>query len=610
MKRRLKKKNYFYQLLVTSFLLLIIPSILCLGLLRNSYQRVKEFNAEYYEDTARLFSEAVMGNLEKMKEHAVTFSVHSRYDRTEYAVFYHGTEKMTSNGFYYWKASKLLKEYGAEIGDSSIGIYYYDADFALHAGIKYSVPSLAKFYGIDPDIQTEEYQQFLEFFDPEQFERSKFLFTPVCDTAQNSQSMLVGVCVEMGKIKEHAIMFFLLQPDSLDFLAHSAQIRTWETYMVLNSTTGSLLFGFGDNQVFQNFDQEHQTVDYDRYTVTDMHYGLTYVVNVIWNTEQNAVYTMYSNICLFLFYIPILLIVLGGAAVVLNYRPVYKTVTVMNPKREKGEFSTILNTWEQQNNKLDEQQNVILELLLNHLVSGQSVIEKYIHNLDGLDRNKAFTVLLLDGCVLDANMAETVRRAAKKDILTELYLSGWSEENSTVIVAFMGQDISKQVALWLERWSLDNISEPCRLFVGTAVEKINDIDISLKSCVDQKRQHNNEYRRRQRMENSQESLRQQEAILEFVNEHIFDPNMCQNMLAEHFQISVYSVSRICKSLFGIGFTEYVNTKRMERAMELLATDLTVAEIAGQVGVADANYLGRLFKRSYGMTPSEYRRSIK
>ena len=127
--------------------------------------------------------------------------------------------------------------------------------------------------------------------------------------------------------------------------------------------------------------------------------------------------------------------------------------------------------------------------------------------------------------------------------------------------------------------------------------------------MDQRHQHMKEDRRRQR-ENSQERLSQQKEILEYVNEHIFDPNMCQNMLAEHFQISVYSVSRICKDLFGVGFTEYVNIKRLTLAKELLATDLPIAEIAVRVGITDANYLGRLFKRTYGMTPSEYRRSLK
>ena len=282
----------------------------------------------------------------------------------------------------------------------------------------------------------------------------------------------------------------------------------------------------------------------------------------------------------------------------------------MSSKGEKDEFLAIRNTWEQQNKKLDEQQTAILELLLNHLVSGQSDVEKYIHNLEGLDQNQAFAVCLLDGCTLDESMTQTVRLNTPKELRAGLYLLGRTEENSTIIIAFMEQDTSKQVALWLEQWIRDNVGESCKLFVGAVVEKINDIDISLKSCMDQRHQHKKEDRRRQRLENSQEGFRQQEAILEFVNAHIFNPNMCQNMLAEHFQISVYSVSRICKELFGTGFTEYVNAKRLERAKELLATDLSVAEIAVQVGVVDANYLGRLFKRCYGMTPSEYRKSLK
>lgn len=57
--------------------------------------------------------------------------------------------------------------------------------------------------------------------------------------------------------------------------------------------------------------------------------------------------------------------------------------------------------------------------------------------------------------------------------------------------------------------------------------------------------------------------------------------------------------------------EYIRTIRLDQARDLLKnTNLGIAEIALQVGYADADYFSRLFKRQYQLTPSEFRRSVR
>ena len=52
--------------------------------------------------------------------------------------------------------------------------------------------------------------------------------------------------------------------------------------------------------------------------------------------------------------------------------------------------------------------------------------------------------------------------------------------------------------------------------------------------------------------------------------------------------------------------QYLNRIRMEHARRLLAgSDRRVAEAARQVGIADANYFARLFRREFGVTPTAY-----
>lgn len=55
--------------------------------------------------------------------------------------------------------------------------------------------------------------------------------------------------------------------------------------------------------------------------------------------------------------------------------------------------------------------------------------------------------------------------------------------------------------------------------------------------------------------------------------------------------------------------EWIVERRMSRARELLAgTDLPVAEVARHVGMVDAGYFSRQFRRTHGISPREWRRT--
>ena len=61
---------------------------------------------------------------------------------------------------------------------------------------------------------------------------------------------------------------------------------------------------------------------------------------------------------------------------------------------------------------------------------------------------------------------------------------------------------------------------------------------------------------------------------------------------------------------GLTLTEYVNQKRVEHGVFLLnTTKMQIQMIAQQCGIPDINYFTRIFKKQYGITPSEYRKSL-
>ena len=79
-------------------------------------------------------------------------------------------------------------------------------------------------------------------------------------------------------------------------------------------------------------------------------------------------------------------------------------------------------------------------------------------------------------------------------------------------------------------------------------------------------------------------------------------------LSEHTGTSVSHIKKSFEALYGISPTVYIKREKMKTAARLLkATDLTVTDIAGQLGYDNASKFASVFKQIIGKTPSEYRK---
>ena len=66
-------------------------------------------------------------------------------------------------------------------------------------------------------------------------------------------------------------------------------------------------------------------------------------------------------------------------------------------------------------------------------------------------------------------------------------------------------------------------------------------------------------------------------------------------------------SKVFKQLFDDNFINYLTKIRIDRAKLLLKdVSFNIKEVGKSVGYADSNYFTKVFKRSVGMSPSEYR----
>lgn len=79
-------------------------------------------------------------------------------------------------------------------------------------------------------------------------------------------------------------------------------------------------------------------------------------------------------------------------------------------------------------------------------------------------------------------------------------------------------------------------------------------------------------------------------------------------LAHRYLINPTTLKTVFKEVYGSSLAAHMKEHRMERAALLRETDLSVAEIAGQVGYESQSKFTAAFKEQFGQLPKEYRRN--
>ena len=96
------------------------------------------------------------------------------------------------------------------------------------------------------------------------------------------------------------------------------------------------------------------------------------------------------------------------------------------------------------------------------------------------------------------------------------------------------------------------------------------------------------------------------ALLQYIQDHFADISL--EMIADKFHYTPEYTSRLIKSTTGKSFTQILLQIRIEKAQVLLLdTNLSIADIAEQVGYESPENFIRVFKKQLKMTPTEYRR---
>ena len=99
--------------------------------------------------------------------------------------------------------------------------------------------------------------------------------------------------------------------------------------------------------------------------------------------------------------------------------------------------------------------------------------------------------------------------------------------------------------------------------------------------------------------------------VEYMRRSYGNPGLRLEEVAQYAYISTSYLTLLIKCETGKTFSQLLTEIRMEQALHmLLETDRRAYEISSRCGFANSTYFSTVFRKCYGMTPTEYRRRMR
>ena len=104
------------------------------------------------------------------------------------------------------------------------------------------------------------------------------------------------------------------------------------------------------------------------------------------------------------------------------------------------------------------------------------------------------------------------------------------------------------------------------------------------------------------------ALRKQELledIAAYVDAHLTE-RVTLNILADHFGVSVSTITQLFQSKAGTTFHQFLTDRRLTAAKALILEGMPLEQVGKQVGYTDHSSFYRAFRQTVGMSPRDFK----
>lgn len=513
------------------------------------------------------------------------------------SVFYQGADLFRQEAYWYIDAIRDLDEYYLQSRYGSLygGLHYYDIDKII-AKNTYSSESYLRYM-----LETNKADT--AFFDIENYAEGEWVFGTTYNSNPANGQMLMGYGTSMGKNRDRTLVFYTLNRTNLEDVTTVAYGENGIDFYILNQNTNEIYLGPEDHTGFNTYLVDGDTEGF--YRVDSSKLPLSFVAHIREDSLQNSVMRYYTNMRNLLLITAVCLIGVCILVIFLAYRPVNQLTEDLDYSGG-NEFEMIRNIINEHGTKIYEQEMLIMDMLINHLIYGVPISEKRLTRLGVTEKTQHYCVLILDGHVLLSTDMECLSDEVSKH-RARIFATNWHGERRSILILFMEENNIEDILQDLNNWLSTHVVAAYTLLRGNIVDSVDDIRSSFLSCANKKGSLEIANKVSDICPQGDKQKRLKNDILAYLDLHYRDEDLNQTKVADEFHISNYTLSRIFKSQVGVGFAEYINSKRLETAKELLlTTDHSVKEIALIVGMTNEKYFFKVFKTSTGMTPTEFR----
>ncbi len=140
---------------------------------------------------------------------------------------------------------------------------------------------------------------------------------------------------------------------------------------------------------------------------------------------------------------------------------------------------------------------------------------------------------------------------------------------------------------------------------------INLLDLTIKNLIESREKLrqlfiNNPYHNPNEITTNSRDAEFLEKLLKYVDEHIDNPDLNINSLAQTFAMSRSTFFRKIKAITGTTGKDFVDSIRLKKAAHLLiSSNMNISEVAYTIGHSNPQYFSKWFKAFYKVSPSEY-----
>ena len=615
--------RYLIQLIVTGVVFLLFPCVLALYFtMYNAYQKIQKESQEFYLSSAKNYFDGFLDEMDSLI--TLSYQISSDSREKDGNAYYFRTDLLKSNLYYFAEATRGISFYRNNVSSALAGIYYPDKDWVITNTFKYSVDSYVTDALKITGLEQTEICDFLE-----NSTKQKISMYSLFPQADDSEFLLMTVSTYMGYGRSPVILLYYLDLDYLQNGFLSSAKATGLQFCIYDGSTDQLLLSAGAENVdlsLASFDFDSKGLEsgksfslkqgdrefscfFSYSEPKNFYYGVIGSYDEIYCTSLSYFKTMQFvivGVC-------ILLLTFLAILIYIDYKPIYALLHKVLGHDGDGGIDDISTAIDSMTGELNELNFLLKDYLLENILRGKPVNEALTKRLGITRHHGDYRVYAVSGISLNTEertilTEELLNRFSVPSFITDILM-----QNITVIVCLIPKNDGTGTTEYLRNW-LKNNHPDADFYEGSIVDSINHLHQSYITCgiMENAEYEKSNMQKRQEAKNAQateQAAQLAQEILKYLQENFCDPCLSQVSVADMFHISTYTLSRLFKNQFGIGFTEFISSQRMEYAKQLLlTTDAPVGEIAARVGLPNLNYFSRLFRVTTGISPTKYRAS--